>query len=121
MIFLDVEIIENEFSICKLSDFKDLNFNDEFTFFSKTDNEISLVCKSDNVPKNCIECEHGFGCFRIKGILDFSIVGLIAKISTILAENKIVIFVVSTFNTDYIFVKKENLKKSIDLIKKIPS
>ncbi len=116
---MEIEIIKGNFSICKLNNIENLSFNNEFTFLAKTDNEISLVCRDEFIPKNCIECELGFKCFRIKGIIDFSVLGLIAKISKILFENKIVIFVISTFNTDYIFVKNKDFEKAISLIKEI--
>lgn len=55
---------------------------------------------------------------KIEGILDFSLIGILSKISTILANEKIGIFVVSTYNTDYILVKKENLEKAVESLKK---
>ena len=55
---------------------------------------------------------------RINGILNFNLVGILSKISTILANENISIFVMSTFNTDYIMVKKENIKNAIEILKK---
>lgn len=51
--------------------------------------------------------------FKIQGVLDFSLLGILSKISTILAENKIGIFAVSTYNTDYIFTKESNYEKAL--------
>ena len=51
--------------------------------------------------------------FRIQGVLDFSLTGILAKIAALLAEEKIGIFAVSTYNTDYILVKKENEEKAL--------
>ena len=51
--------------------------------------------------------------YRIEGILDFSLIGILAKISTCLAENGIGIFAISTFNTDYILTKAENFEKAV--------
>lgn len=65
------------------------------------------------MPQNTIEREDGWRAFRIEGVLDFSLVGILAKISSLLAEEQIGIFAVSTFNTDYIFVKKENELKAL--------
>ena len=89
---------------------------DEFVFLSKTDDEISLVCKSNVVPSNVITSETGWKALKICGILDFGMIGVISKISAILAEAGIGIFVVSTFNTDYIFLKEENYIKGIELL-----
>ena len=76
-----------------------------------TDEEISLVCKTDDVPQNTIERDDGWRGFRIQGVLDFSLIGILSKLSAILAENGVGIFAISTFNTDYILVKAENFEK----------
>ena len=70
----------------------------------------------DKVPDNVIEQENGWKAFRIQGILDFSLIGVLSKISTLLAENNIGIFVVSTYNTDYIFVKEDRIFEALQLL-----
>ena len=60
--------------------------------------------------------EDGWRAFRIQGVLDFSLIGILADISRILAENKIGIFAISTFNTDYILTKEENYQKALDVL-----
>lgn len=60
--------------------------------------------------------DDGWKAFRIQGILDFSFIGILSAISDILAENKIGIFAISTFNTDYILTKAENYQKAIELL-----
>ena len=55
----------------------------------------------------------GWRGFRIEGVLDFSLIGVLAKISALLAEEEIGILAVSTYNTDYIFVKKEQEEKAL--------
>ena len=55
--------------------------------------------------------------FRIQGILDFSLIGILSKIAKILAENSISIFAISTYNTDYVLIKKENYQKALDILK----
>ena len=65
------------------------------------------------VPENVTERDDGWRAFRIQGVLDFSLIGILAGISKVLAERKIGIFVVSTYNTDYVMVKKENYKKAL--------
>lgn len=109
--------IEGDFSVCKIEDITQVNFNDEFCFFARTDDEISLVCKSENVPCNTIDREDNWSAFRIEGVLDFSLIGILAKISEILAENSIGIFVVSTYNTDYIMVKNENFDRAMEVLR----
>ena len=105
--------IQQDFSICKVSNISSIDFTDEFCFVGKTDEELSLVCSTERVPANVIERDDGWKAFRIQGILDFSLVGILSHISAILAENKIGIFAVSTYNTDYILVKRENYQKAL--------
>ena len=98
--------LQFSFTVCKLSNIAQLNLENEFTFVSNTDDEISLVCPFENVPSQYLAREDGWCCYRIQGILDFSLIGIISKISNILAQNHIAVFVISTYNTDYIFVKE---------------
>ena len=83
---------------------------------AKTDDEISLVIPSNLVPRGSATVEDGWRGFKIAGVLDFGLVGVIAKISGILSEAGISVFVVSTFNTDYIFVKAENFDKAAGVL-----
>ncbi|WP_313581320.1 ACT domain-containing protein [Lacrimispora sp.] len=114
---MNLKRISEEFSVCKLSgpaEIGTFDITSGFWFLGKTDEELSLVCETSSVPQNAAEREDGFLAFRIEGILDFSLIGILSKISTVLAEHGIGIFAVSTFNTDYILVKKENYEKALN-------
>ena len=113
---MELKIINQNFSICKVGDLSQIDYSDKFCFISKTDEELSLVCSTNSVPENAIECDNGWKAFRIQGILDFSLIGILSRISTLLAENEIGIFAVSTYNTDYILTKEENFDKSIKIL-----
>jgi len=108
-----IKKIDGEFSISKLENFSKVNFDEEYCFACKTDEEYSLVCKASRAPINAIKCDKGWRMLRIEGELDFSLIGILAKISSILAEAKIGIFAVSTYNTDYILVKENDFKNAI--------
>ena len=114
---MQLKVINNEFSVCKVKDYSEINLNQEYVFTGSTDEERSLVCPVSLVPQNTIEREDGWRSFRIEGVLDFSLIGILSKISSLLAANKIGIFAISTFNTDYILTKKENFDKAIDVLK----
>ena len=101
-----------DITVCKVADTSAIDLEKEFYFLGKTDEEISLVCKTSDTPAVTLERDDGWRGFRIEGILDFSLIGILSKISTILADNKIGIFAVSTYNTDYILVKKENFDRA---------
>lgn len=113
---MQLQVINCDFSVCKLKNLADVQFEGEFLFFGKTDNEISLICATENVPQITTAREDGWKAFRINGELDFSLIGILARISTLLADNKIEILAVSTYNTDYIFVKKHNLELAIAVL-----
>lgn len=115
---MELKIISHDFSVCKVEDLSKTDLADEFCFIGKTDQELSLVCRTERVPDNTTAREDGWKAFRIEGVLDFSLIGILAKISAVLAENKIGIFVVSTYNTDYILTKKEDFESGIMLLEK---
>lgn len=113
---MELKKLPYDLTVCKVKSEHDINLNTEFYFTGKTDEEISLVCITSDTPDNTVERNDGWKCFRIQGLLDFSLIGIISEISATLAENNIGIFAVSTFNTDYILVKAENFEKSIRLL-----
>ena len=110
---LRMKAIGQDFSVCKVKDYSQIDLGQPFVFTGSTDEEKSLVCPTELVPQNTVERDDGWKALRIIGMLDFSLVGILAQISNILAENSIGIFAVSTFNTDYIFVKENDFDKSI--------
>lgn len=77
-----------------------------------TDEENSLICRTENIPSDCTDRVDGWRAMRIQGVLDFSLIGILSKILGILAEAQIGIVAVSTFNTDYIFVKDALLSEA---------
>ncbi len=113
---MELKPIPHEFSICKVKDYSLIDMDKEFTFTGRTDEENSLVCPTCDVPSNTTDRDDGWRAFRIQGTLDLSLIGILSKISKILADNDIGIFAISTFNTDYILVRKENLQRAIDAL-----
>ncbi len=108
--------LDFDLTVCKVKDISAIHLSADFFFIGKTDEELSLVCRSEDTPENTTERDDGWRGFRIEGVLDFSLIGILSKISTILAENQIGIFVVSTYNTDYILVKKESFAKAMEVL-----
>lgn len=114
---MEIKKIDHNFSVCQVEDYSLVNLNSEYSFIGKTDEEKSLVCITDEVPANVIQRNDGWKAFRIQGVLDFSLIGILAKIAAALADNGISIFAVSTYNTDYVLMKKENYQKALDVLK----
>lgn len=68
------------------------------------------------VPANVIKRDDGWRAFRIQGVLNFSLIGILAKIASVLADNGFSIFAVSTYNTDYVLVKKERFQDALGVL-----
>ena len=109
---MELKILPWRLTVCKLSKIADMDWNGAFFFVGRTDEELSLVCKTEDTPSNTVERDDGWRGFRIQGVLDFSLIGILSRLSGVLAENKIGIFAVSTYNTDYILVKEEKLDRA---------
>lgn len=113
---MDIKVLENKLSVCKVSDIKEIDLTRDFYFIGRTDEEISVVCNTEDTPANCTDIDAGWRGFRIQGVLDFSLVGILSKIAGLLAENGVSIFAVSTYNTDYVLVKEQNLQKALNVL-----
>lgn len=113
---MELKKLDYDLTVCKVEAITDIDMTADFFFIGKTDEEISLVCKTDATPRKTTERDDGWKGFRIQGVLDFSLIGILSKLSGILAENSIGIFAVSTFNTDYILVKAENFEKALSVL-----
>lgn len=113
---MEIKKIDEEFSVCQVEDYTYANLDSEYCFIGKTDEEKSLVCPVSEVPANVIKRDDGWRAFHIQGVLDFSLIGILAKIASVLADNGIPIFAVSTYNTDYVMVKKENFQKALEVL-----
>ena len=104
-------------SVCKVEDYLQIDISQPFCFTGSTDEELSLVCPTDLVPENTTDRDDGWRAFRIVGTLDFSLIGILAGISGILAANQIGIFAISTYNTDYILTKEDYYETALDVLK----
>ena len=113
---MEIEKLEYDLTVCKVSDASSFDLAKDFYFIGRTDEEFSLVCRTEETPAETIEREDGWKGFRIRGVLDFSLIGILAKISGILAENGISIFAVSTYNTDYVLVKADQFEKTLQIL-----
>ena len=104
-------------SVCKVEDYNGIDLDQPFCFTGRTDQEKSLVCPTGIVPDNAINREDGWRAFRICGELDFSLIGILARVTKILASNQVGIFAISTYNTDYILTKEEDYDRALSVLK----
>ena len=84
---------------------------------SKTENELSVVC-SELIEVQSVQNSKGWKCIKVKGPLDFNLTGILAGISDILAQANISIFAISTFDTDYILVRSQDLSSARNKLRK---
>jgi len=110
---MELEKIPYPLTVCKVQTVTEVDLTKEFFFVGKTDEEVSLVCVTEEAPEGAIAREDGWRGFRIRGMMDFSMIGILARVSAVLAEKGIGIFVVSTFNTDYVLVKETEFERAL--------
>lgn len=107
-----LERLPYSLTVCKVSHVGDINLDAGFFFVGRTDSEISLVCTTEHVPADTVERVDGWKAFRVRGTLDFSLVGILSELSGILAANGIGLFAVSTYDTDYILVREVDFDRA---------
>ena len=117
---MDITVIDQIFSLCQVRDLSQIDYTGEYCFVGKTDDEISLICAAQSAPANALTCDTGWRAMKIRGVWDFTQIGVLAKISARLAQNSIAVLAVSTYNTDYIFTKAEHFEKAAALVREIP-
>ena len=112
---LTIKLLEEKFGVCRLNKgelFPEWARNGPFYSITQTADELSIVCFQENIP-SYIKCEKDWRILKIEGVLDFSLIGILSSICTILAKNQISIFAISTYDTDYILVKDKDIEKAI--------
>ena len=111
-----LEVVEGEFTVSKVSGMHEVNLAAPWLFIGRTDAETSVVCLSAHAPVHCLAREDGWRAFRVAGQMDFGLTGVLAGLATVLAQASVSIFALSTFDTDYILVKKGNLSKALEAL-----
>ena len=106
---LRLVVLSSVLSVCKLAAPPKNLMDGGFCCIVRTDDEVSVICEISKVPKDAISREDGWRALKVEGPLDFGLVGILAKVSTALAEKGVPLFAISTYDTDYILVKEEHL------------
>ena len=112
---LVMTLFEKTFCVCRLNSKEEIPswaLKNEFYSITKTFEELSVVCVQENIPEN-VKCERDWRILKVEGPLDFSIVGILSAISSILARVGVSIFAISTFDTDYILVKEKDIDEAV--------
>lgn len=112
---LDLLLLPDLYAVCRLDRDAPLPTwaaTGEFSSITRTADELSVVCPQNLVPDG-VRCERSWRCLRVAGTMDFSMIGVVASLVMPLAESGISVFVVSTFDTDYLLVKADDLDKAL--------
>ncbi|SNT26361.1 hypothetical protein SAMN05446037_10673 [Anaerovirgula multivorans] len=115
---LTMKLLKEKYGVCRLEKtdpIPEWGRNSDFYSITKTSDELSIVCPQDSIP-NDIKCEKDWRVLKVEGPLDFSLIGILASISDILAQKEISIFAISTYDTDYILVKDKEIDKAISAL-----
>ncbi|MCK4879502.1 MAG: ACT domain-containing protein [Bacteroidales bacterium] len=115
---LTLQISELELAICRFPPDAPLpNWIGENSFSSvtRTSDELSIVCCEDRLPGN-VEAERNWRMIKIKGPFEFSLTGILATLVTPLSDAGIPIFAISTYDTDYLLLKGEQLDRAIGIL-----
>jgi len=111
---VELTLLRQELTVCRLdadSEFPEWARKGPFFSLTRTPDEWSVVCSRDAVPEG-IRQEAGWRAFRLKGPIEFSAIGILASLTAPLARSGISLFALSTFDTDYLLVKEDDVKKA---------
>ena len=117
---LNLEVLPGSYAICRLDCSEAVPEwvqgvalgADAFVSITRTSDELSIVCRDVDIPDH-VETEQGWRCMRVAGKLDFALVGVIAELTKHLADAAVSVFVVSTFDTDYLLVQDMNWSRAV--------
>jgi len=120
---LILELVAGRFAVCRLDPDTPLptwageapgkaKGAEAFVSFTRTPAELSVVCAEEAVPAG-VRCEAGWRCLRVKGPLGFGVTGILASLAGPLASSGVSIFVVSTYDTDYLMVQQRDLERGV--------
>ncbi|MBP89726.1 MAG: amino acid-binding protein [Planctomycetaceae bacterium] len=111
----DLMLLPGAFTICRLDADAQIPgwANGEFVSITRTPEELSIVCRQDDVPDDA-QSERGWRCLRIVGKLEFSLVGVIATLTKVLADAGISVFLMSTYDTDYFLVRELDVDRTVE-------
>lgn len=115
---LTMELLEGIYGVCRLEKnelIPNWAQNGDFFSITRTADELSIVCSEEFIPAD-VKYEGDWRILKIKGPLVFSLVGILASISTILAQKGITIFAISTYDTDYILVKNKDIDNTVEAL-----
>ena len=120
MLRLSLAILSDSFAVCRLRGDEDTPswaLSSSFCSITRTPDELSIVCPQELVPEG-VQAVRGWRSVKVEGKLDFTLVGILSSLTSSLAHVGIVVFVISTHDTDYVFVKESDLDRAVATLRK---
>jgi hypothetical protein len=115
---LQLSLLEEVYGICVFKNdaaIPEWTAAASFCSITRTQKELTVVCPQNTIASDC-ECDSDWRCFRIDGNFDLNQIGIISSLAAPLAQADISIFVVSSYDTDYILVKGENVEQAVTVL-----
>lgn len=115
---LPLDVLPERFGICRFSpnaSVPNWALTSPFYSVTRTPEEVSVVCHEEFIPQET-SCEKGWRCLKVQGPIDFSETGILSSLAQPLARADISIFSLSTYDTDYLFIREGDLQKAIDIL-----
>lgn len=113
---MKLSILKEQLSVIQVAQLDKIDLTIKPLFIGVTEEEISVVLPTEKVPVETIKQKDNWCGIKNEGPLDFALVGILSKLSSLLASYNISIFALSTYNTDYILVKKDDLNTTVDIL-----
>jgi uncharacterized protein len=114
-----VSILPYKLAICRLdpgAPLPDKLFRLPFWSVTSTEDELSIILPEENIPPGS-RSENHWSCLKVQGPLDFGLTGILASLTSPLADAGIPVFALSTFDTDYLLIKDSDLEEAINVLK----
>jgi hypothetical protein len=115
---LTLDQVAGTFAVCRLGanePFPAWLAPGPFVSITRTDSELSVVCPEHAVPSG-VQAERGWRCLRVRGPLGFGMTGILASLAAPLAGSGVSIFVLSTYDTDYLLVPERDIGRARDVL-----
>lgn len=114
---LTLDLLDGAFAVCRMdpADPPPPWAVGTFVSVTRTEAELSVVCPEASLPAG-VRGEGGWRCLRVRGPLGFGMTGVLASLASPLAASGVSIFVVSTYDTDYVLVQERDLGRARDAL-----
>ena len=115
---LRISILPVRLAVCRLGPHDDIPewVQGTFTSVTRTAEELSILCDDDAVPED-VRAERGWQALKVEGPIPFEMTGVAAALVAPLAEARISVVLLATFDTDYLLLKEEVFARGVEILR----